>query len=256
MKKYTLITGSSSGIGFELAKNISQYSNVILHGSRDYNEIEKLRLQLSNPKNHLIWCCNFSNAEDIFDNFKEFLSENNAVIEKYIHCAGIAPILSQKNSSYKIMIKTFNVNFFSAAELLRVLLKKKINGKYLNSVVFISSLVAGYGAAGYSLYGATKAALNGFMKSLAVELAPEIRINTVMPGAINTSSAKQVLNDKNILLNDKDILKKIKKTYLLGIGEVEDIANIVEYLISDKARWITGQNFIIDGGRSVNLNQT
>jgi short-subunit dehydrogenase len=46
MKKYTLITGSSSGIGFELAKNISQYSNVILHGSRDYNKIEKLRLQL------------------------------------------------------------------------------------------------------------------------------------------------------------------------------------------------------------------
>ena len=53
MKKYTLITGSLSGIGFELAKNISQYSNVILHGSRDYNKIEKLRLQLSNPKNHL-----------------------------------------------------------------------------------------------------------------------------------------------------------------------------------------------------------
>jgi len=248
MKKYTLITGSSSGIGFELAKNISQYSNVILHGSRDYRKIEKLRLQLSNPKNHLIWCYNFSNAEDIFDNFKEFLSENNAVIEKYIHCAGIVTILSQKNSSYKIMIKTFNVNFFSAAELLRVLLKKKINGKYLNSVVFISALFAEYGAAGHSLYGATKAALNGFMKSLAVELAPEIRINTVMPGAINTPLAKQALNDK-------DIQKKIKETYLLGIGDVEDIANIVEYLISDKARWITGQNFIIDGGRSVNLNQ-
>jgi short-subunit dehydrogenase len=55
MKKYTLITGSSSRIGFELAKNISQYSNVILNGSRDYNKIEKLRLQLSNPKNHLIY---------------------------------------------------------------------------------------------------------------------------------------------------------------------------------------------------------
>jgi len=54
MKKYTLIRGSSSGIGFELAKNISKYSNVILHSSRDYNKIEKLRLQLSNPKNHLI----------------------------------------------------------------------------------------------------------------------------------------------------------------------------------------------------------
>ena len=85
MKKYTLITGSLSGIGFELAKNISQYSNVILHGSRDYNKIEKLRLKLSNPKNNLICFYNFSNAEDIFDNFKEFLSENNAVIEKYIH---------------------------------------------------------------------------------------------------------------------------------------------------------------------------
>ena len=55
MKKYTLITGTSSGIRFELAKNISQYSNLILHGSRDYNKIEKLSLQLSNPKNQLIY---------------------------------------------------------------------------------------------------------------------------------------------------------------------------------------------------------
>ena len=54
MKNYILNTGLSSGVRFELAKIISQHSKVILHSSRDYNKIEKLRLQLSNPKNHLI----------------------------------------------------------------------------------------------------------------------------------------------------------------------------------------------------------
>ncbi len=86
------------------------------------------------------------------------------------------------------------------------------------------------------------------MKSLSVELAPGIRVNSILPGGVRTPMSEYALNDPAII-------ERIKVDYPLGLGETSDIANLVEFLLSEKARWITGQQFIIDGGRTANMSQ-
>ena len=101
-------------------------------------------------------------------------------------------------------------------------------------------------------YSACKASVDMMTKSLAKELAKySIRVNSVNPGIINTGF--QVHNN---LICEKDypkFLTDISETYPLGVGQVSDVSNLICFLISDKAKWITGSNYIIDGGRSVNI---
>ncbi len=101
-------------------------------------------------------------------------------------------------------------------------------------------------------YSASKAAMDMMTKSLAKDLASYyIRVNSVNPGVINTKF--QVTNHLMEANDYESFLQNCAKSYPLGTGTAKDVANLVEFLISDKARWITGVNYIIDGGRSVNL---
>jgi NAD(P)-dependent dehydrogenase (short-subunit alcohol dehydrogenase family) len=140
-----------------------------------------------------------------------------------------------------------NVNFFSAAEITRLLLKKKINHLQLRNIVFVSSTASKFGAKGLNLYCATKGALDSLMRALAVELAPEIRINSVLPGGVRTSMTES-------MFADPQLAARLGADYPLGPGNISDIAAAVEFLLSDKARWVTGQQFTVDGGRTVNIS--
>ena len=98
------------------------------------------------------------------------------------------------------------------------------------------------GTKGYTVYGAVKASMLGFMKSLAAELSPNVRVNAVLPGGIRTRATNFMY----------EMREEISSRYLLGDGEKTDVSNMVEYLLSDKARWITGQEFVVDGGWTIN----
>jgi NAD(P)-dependent dehydrogenase (short-subunit alcohol dehydrogenase family) len=84
------------------------------------------------------------------------------------------------------------------------------------------------------------------MKSLAVELAPDVRVNSVLPGAIKTEMTKAIFARP-------EVEDRFRRDYPLGVGQPDDIVHIVEFLLSDRARWITGQQLIVDGGRTVNI---
>ncbi len=84
------------------------------------------------------------------------------------------------------------------------------------------------------------------MRAAAVELAPQVRVNSVLPGA--TRSAMTAA-----MRSDPAVRDRMESDYPLGIGDPDDVAWAAEYLLSDKARWITGQEFVVDGGRTVNI---
>lgn len=160
--------------------------------------------------------------------------------------AGIVLSLLAKFSEPKDMERIFKINTFSHINLIQQLItQKKLNKG--SSIVFTSSMSGVYcGLAGGSLYGATKSAILGYTKALAIELAPRgIRVNTIHPGMIETP-----LTNGTAL--SKELLEEDVKNYPLGrYGKPEEIAYSIVYMLSDATVWMTGTQLLIDGGYSV-----
>lgn len=241
MKQYTLITGASSGMGALCAKQFSESRNLIM-ASENIEDLNAVLNNCQNKEEHLLWHCDFASCRDgINQSLSDLLNKNEALVEQYVHFAGVLKLMPLKTFPKDIIDLIFNVNFFSILEIIKVLLKK-VNGKALKNIVLISSLASVRGEAGNSIYAASKGAINSLVYSLARELAPEIRINALMPGAIETPMTKITL--------DEEYLKNTLKDTPLGWVSQQDVVDYVEFLLSDKARKITGQTLFIDGGRS------
>ena len=238
-EKVTLITGASSGIGASCAKLLSLKGKLVLAGTNP-EKLDRVRGECQDPDNHFVWVCDFAKQRDaVFNDLKEIIKENDFVVENFVHCAGITQILPIKDFEIPYVDNIFNVNLFSAIEIIRALLKK-VNQKGLKNIVMISALVSQRGDRCNSIYAASKGAINGLVYSLAQELAP-IRVNAIMPGMVDTPMAGRV---------DENFREEIWNRNPLGKGKPEDIANYVDFLLSENARWITGQTAFVDGGQS------
>jgi NAD(P)-dependent dehydrogenase (short-subunit alcohol dehydrogenase family) len=103
-----------------------------------------------------------------------------------------------------------------------------------------------FGSKGDSIYAASKGALDSLVRSLAVELAPDIRVNSILPGGLRTKMTRH-------LFENSKYMAEFNEKYLLGEGNVADVAALVKFIVSSEAKWITGQNLIVDGGCSCHL---
>ena len=241
MKKFTLITGSSSGIGREIAINLSKKNNIILSGTKS-SELTKTNKLCSNKNNIKIWKFDLQKINSLEKNLDSFLKNNQIYIENFIHSAGIVKVKSFKMFSLEESIKLMNINFLSASIISKIMVKK-INKKKPKNILFISSIASHIGVNGHSYYSASKGALDSLMKSLAIEFAPHTRVNTLLPVTVKTKMNETILKDRNFK-------KKMEAGYLLGLGKIKYITDYVDFILSDKAKWLTGQKIIIDGGKT------
>ena len=176
--------------------------------------------------------------KDIFDD----IVGDGRKIDGLVHCAGIAKILPVSLLNKANMDDSMTVNLYSFAEMVGLLSKKKYHDKA--SVVGVSSAAVRYPQKCQGVYVATKAAMNAMVTSMALELAEKnIRINTVMPGNVNTPMLKSAFESKS----EEEIREALCKS-VLGIEEPEDIADIILFLLSDASRMITGREIYADGG--------
>lgn len=243
MKEFLLITGATSGVGKALIEDLSADYNLVLTG-RDKKTLEHI---IPSGENEVIyWEQDLKQIESLESNLSEFIAENNITIQKFIHCAGDLKMIPCKMLRPDMFMDSFAINVFSAAMIIKTLTSRKINQKALNSVVLISSNISNRGAKAFSIYGSSKAALDGLMRNLAVELAPDVRINSVLPGGMKTKMTEKIFNDP-------DLNNRIKHGYPMGIGAPSDLVPFVRLLLSDECRWITGQQFTIDGGRTIDI---
>jgi NAD(P)-dependent dehydrogenase (short-subunit alcohol dehydrogenase family) len=240
-----LITGASSGIGRETAVRLSQSRRLVLHG-RDPDRLAETRAMCHRPEEHLCWNVDLNQVDAIDASLTQLIEKYRVAVADFVHCAGMLKIQPLRLSERALEQETLNVNFMSAVVILRLLIRRKLNGKHLRRVVFISSTASQFGARGFGLYCASKGALDAFMRAMAVELAPDVRVNSILPGTVKTAMTEAMLQDPELRL-------RMEAEYPLGLGEPPDIADAVEYLLSDKARWITGQQLVVDGGRTVNI---
>jgi NAD(P)-dependent dehydrogenase (short-subunit alcohol dehydrogenase family) len=244
-KACILITGASSGIGRETAIRLSKNYPVILHG-RDKERLEQTLTACSSSQEHLIWVQDLANLQDLEASLTQFMQSTNCLVKGFVHSAGYFKMVPVKMISVELFRSTFDINVIAAAIIAKVLTKKRVNLSALESIVLVSSIASNFGSKAFSAYAASKSALDGLMRCLAVELAPEVRVNSVLPGGIRTSMTEHTYQDA-------ERIEQMNETYPLGQGSVQDIASAVRFLIGDDARWITGQQLCVDGGRTINI---
>lgn len=238
--KRILITGGASGIGKATSLLCAEMGADLILVDLNEEGLKQTASEIS--KDSTIICAVNLTDESQLNGMIESLPKLDGVVSN----AGIVYSLMAKFNESKDAEKIFNINTFSHINLIQGLLRnKKLNKRA--SIVFTSSMSGVYcGLVGGSLYGATKSALAGYAKALAMELAPRgIRVNTVHPGMIETPLTKGTALSQDVL--DEDA-----KNYPLGrYGKPEEVAAAMVYLLSDATVWMTGTQLLIDGGYSV-----
>ena len=235
--KTILVTGASSGIGKAIAIESSKMGATVFITGRNLQRLQETYSSLDGNTHKLIYA-DFRNDEDM-----QLLISEVTELDGIVHAAGIVdPVPFQFVSSEKLD-DIFSINFRSPALLTQTLVKKKLI-RNKSSIVFISSVTGIYCStfAG-SMYGATKGAINGLIKGMALDLSNKsIRVNSICPGMIDTG----IYADGRI---SKDQLKEDRQKYpLKRYGKPEEVAYAVIYLLSDASLWVTGSNLLIDGG--------
>lgn len=244
-KKTILVTGASSGIGRATAIECSKLGATMVIAGRNESRLNDTmqKLDSSFGQKHISIIADLSTEEGVGGLIAR-VPQIDGVSSNVGVTAAIVPI---KFVKAPIVNEVFNTNFFSHVYLAKMLFKKKLLNRNA-SVVFTSS-IGGTSAfvPGSSLYGASKAAMNSFMRFCAVEFAPRlIRCNSVCPGMINTAMTAPGEN-----FTEEDY-KKDMENYLLGrYGEPEEVARTILFLLSDASSFITGTSIVIDGGTSI-----
>lgn len=237
--KNYIITGASSGIGKTVAEYLTtqELANVILV-ARHKNIIDDLAKRL--PGNNIFIEYDLL---DLFNICKVFdiCKSNNIRIDGFIHCAGISNLEKVEDNDIQTMINTFTVNTFSFVEFCKHLIKYDNKGKDL-SVVAISSNASEKIGYRQSAYSASKSALNTYIKVIAKENINIMRVNGIIPSAVETEMLDR-LREKSLNLDNKIISQQP-----LGIINPVNVASLIAYLLSNESKYITGSLFQINGG--------
>ena len=236
--KKVLVTGASSGIGRASAICAAQLgANVILTGRRQDALEETLSKCVGDG--HLVVAGDLSSPD-----FVKRLVETSGKLDGIVHAAGIGlmcPVGMLTEDHVDMVMRT---NYYSFLELMKHYSKNKYRNAHL-SVVAVSSVSSSSGWGGVVVYCGSKGALSSSVRALAIELAPKgIRVNAVCPSNVRTPMYEAGASD----MNDEDSLKELIKKQPLGLGEPEQVAWPICFLLSDVASFITGVNLPVDGG--------
>ncbi len=240
-KQYIFITGASSGMGEATAKLLCKEKNLLLHG-RNIERLEHVGEECKKYGNDVVlFPYDLEQANTLANDLGIFLKDRNLPIEAFLHFAGMTEVLPISKTKYSIGLKVMNINYFSATEIISTLLKKKINEKNLKNIILISSIVTYTGKKYQPHYCASKGAIESLILALACELAPNVRVNGISPGSFKTRIIET-------LFADTSADAPWQPDTLLPSGDVTDIANIAQFLLSDASRYLTGEILKVDGG--------
>lgn len=236
--KTILVTGAAGGIGRATSVECAKLGAKLL--LTDINEAGlQETLSMLDGTGHLLMVADLT-SQDALDNLVAELP----MLDGFVSNAGVTKPTPVKFISNDDLERIMSINTFAPICLTqRLLKKKKFNAGA--SLVFTVSVGGVFTTApGNAMYGASKGALQVFVRNVALEGAPRIRCNSVNPGMVNTNLAGRSYSDED---REKDIQTYPMKRY----GEPRDVALAIIYLLSDASSWVTGHSLIIDGGKTL-----
>lgn len=238
--KVVLITGSTGGIGKSIARKMKvKGAKLILSGTRQ-DVLNNIVSEFGNEAKGIV--TNLSDKDDIISLADE-AEKCFGQIDVLINNAGVTAdnlFMRMKDEDWE---KVININLTAGMRLTRQVVRGMIKKRF-GRVIFISSVVGYTGNAGQTNYSASKSALVGLTKSLALEVASRgITCNLIAPGFISTPMTDKLSDDQK-----NNIVKNIPVNRL---GMPDDISNACVYLASDEASFITGSTLHINGGMSM-----
>lgn len=235
-----VVTGASSGIGRASALQLNELGASVIITSRRYDKLKEVQNNAPYPENMFIE--NRDLSVDI-DNHSEWiieLSKKYGKLKGLVLSAAVSFVKPLSLVDYSSLKSAYDILFNAQIMLVKGFAHRKANTGN-SSVVIISSNTALYGIKGTLEYGSAKAALITAGKVMANELYSRgIRVNTISPGLILTPMVEESVKKGE---TNADAVQYA--------GKPEYVANMVSFLLSEKACWITGQNIVIDGGNSL-----
>ncbi|MBN8566713.1 MAG: SDR family oxidoreductase [Flavobacteriales bacterium] len=228
--KNILLIGGSYGIGKTIAQ-LMQFDCNIYIASRTNEHISDLRV------NYI----SFDAETDTLDS-----SQLPTVLDGLVFCPGSINLRPFKGIKPETFESDLQINFINMVKVVQTVLPQLMASEQA-SIVLFSSVAASMGMPFHTSVAAAKGAIEGFAKALAAEYAPKIRVNVIAPSLTDTPLADKFLN------NDVKKEKSAERHPLKRFGQPEDLAQMAEFLLSNKSTWITGQIFHVDGGMSTLL---
>jgi len=243
--KVGIVTGASRGIGLAIARTLVVRGDRVCLTSRDGDELKEAAATL--PADRVL---------AVVGNVTDALHREEAVartIEEFgridflVSNVGINPVYGPLlRLDLTTIRKVVETNLISAIGWSQQAYQAWMQ-QHGGTIVFVSSITGLRPAVGVGAYGLTKAALIQLTGQLAAELGPGIRVNSVAPGLVRTQFAATLIEGRE---------EALASTYPLGrLGEPEDIAGAVGFLLSDAASWVTGHTLVVDGGRVLNSGE-
>lgn len=242
-KKIAIVTGGSSGIGFAIARKLaSQQIHTIIIG-RDEQKLNEAVAQLGKYGQAIAF--DVTNLGGIPGIVNQIIQQHGQ-IDILVNNAGI----NLKKSALEVTDQEFQhillTNLTSVFSITREVAKNMVARKS-GSIINISSMAAQYGLPGVVAYAASKTAIEGITRTLAVEFSPHgVRVNCIAPGFIATKMSATALNGD---LERKQ--KVLSRTPMGRLGSPEDVANAAYFLASDESTFVTGTVVPVDGGNSI-----
>lgn len=239
-KKY-VVTGASSGIGKATSLLLSKLGATLI--LIDLNENGLLETAELCENKTIILPFNLLDTKELKTKILSAVSEIGKV-NGFVHLAGRPYLSPLKSLNENVLLDVLKINSIAGLELAKICSQKSVFSGESGAFVFISSVYGCVGSAANVGYAMSKSALHGVTKSLAIELAPKgIRVNCIAPGFVKTNMLDSISGSFN---SEYDEL--INKLHPLGLGEAEDVANAIVFLVSDMGKWITGSILNVDGG--------